>query len=194
MNFSLYFSIFLISCVSATTSFAQKDKKSSSGGGEGYKTGLGVRGGYEGGITVKHFIKETAAIEGIFTTGYRNSIYGNRSLRITGLYEIQKPLPNADGFNYFYGIGAHVGSYSYYEYGYYGDNGSGYYDKHGKWHSGGSYKKNYISVGLDAILGLEYQFTELPFTVGVDVKPYFDIFNGRGSYFDLAFSLRYVFK
>ena len=174
--------------------FSQKDKKKSEEGGEeGYETGIGLRGGNEGGLTIKHFIQDGAAIEGIFTTGLGYNGFGNRSFRITGLYEIQKPLPNAKGFDYFYGVGAHIGSYSYYSYGYNGYNGNGYYDKHGNWHSG-TYKDNYISVGLDAIIGLEYQFTELPFTAGVDLKPYFDIINGRGSYFDFAFSLRYVIK
>ena len=195
MKRSFYSYLTILLLLVSTNAIAQKEKKKSSdSGSDGYKTGIGLRGGNEGGLTIKHFISEGAALEGIFTTGYGNDGYGNRNFRITGLYEIQKPLPNASGFNYFYGVGAHVGSYSYYSYGYYGYNGNGYYDKHGKWHSNESYKSNYISIGLDAIIGLEYQFTELPFTAGVDLKPYFDVVNGRGSYFDFAFSLRYVIK
>ena len=50
--------------------FSQKDKKKSEEGGEeGYETGIGLRGGNEGGLTIKHFIQDGAAIEGIFFAG-----------------------------------------------------------------------------------------------------------------------------
>lgn len=35
-----------------------------------YKTGIGLRGGWIGGLTVKHFIKEGKALEGIFSSGW----------------------------------------------------------------------------------------------------------------------------
>ena len=107
------------------------------------------------------------------------------------MYEIQKPLPNASGFSYFYGIGAHFGSYDGSYYGYYGYSGSGYYDKHGKWHPTG-YKEHYTSLGIDLILGIEYKFSSVPFTLGLDIKPYWDFYGYSNHYYDEALSIRYT--
>lgn len=133
----------------------------SDGGQAGYKTGIGLRGGFGGGITLKHFIKSNRALEGIVSTAWR---YGG--IRITGLYEIHKPFPAVEGLDWFYGMGAHLGVYD-----------------------GG-----YAALGIDAILGLEYQITEIPFTIGVDIKPFFDFIGIRGNFIDAAFCVRYTIK
>lgn len=153
-----------------------------------FTTGLGLRGGFEGGITFKHFIKESAAIEVLLSRGWR---YGG--FRVTGLYEIQKPLPGIENLDWFFGGGVHIGFYDGTYYGYYGYYGTGYYDKHGNWHPTG-YRDRYTTIGIDGILGLEYQFTEVPITLSLDIKPYFD-FYGRGNHYgDGALSIRYVLK
>lgn len=167
-----------------------KEEKNSSGGSsgggmEGYKTGIGLRGGYEGGLTIKHFIREDRALEGILSRGW-----GYGGFRITGLYEIHKPFPGANGLDWFFGIGGHVGFYNDRYYDYDCDNG-GYYDNDGDWRK---CKDRYTTIGIDGILGLEYQFNEIPFSIGVDIKPYFDLV-GRGDHFgDGAFSIRYNIK
>lgn len=153
-----------------------KRNKTWSSAGAAYTTGVGLRfGGYESGLTVKHFIKSGKAIEGIFSTGwyYRGS-------RITGLYEIQQSISGAPGLYWFYGVGGHVGLYS-----------SRY------WNRGdcddGNCDGSRAAIGVDGILGLEYVFREIPFTLGLDIKPSIDLI-GWGSHFgDSAFSLRYVF-
>jgi hypothetical protein len=166
-----------------------KDKKneggSSGGGMTGYKTGIGLRGGWEGGLTVKHFIKSDRALEGILSRGW-----GYRGARITGLYEIHKPFPNAGVLDWFYGIGAHVG---FYDDDYYDRDckDGGYYNKDGKWKG---CRDRYMVLGIDGILGLEYQFTEIPFTIGVDIKPFIDIVGWGDHFGDGAFSIRYTFK
>ncbi|HET6990524.1 MAG TPA: hypothetical protein VFJ43_04330 [Bacteroidia bacterium] len=166
-----------------------KDNKNSSGGRQTtYTTAVGLRGGFEGGLTFKHFLSGSGAFEGILSRGW-----GWGGFRITGLYEMQKGLPNAKGLDWFWGVGAHIGFYDGAYYGYYGYYGGGYYDKHGYWHPTG-YQDHYTAIGIDGILGLEYQFTEVPINLGLDIKPYFDIF-GRGyHYLDAAFSIRYVVK
>lgn len=94
--------------------------------------------------------------------------------------------------DWFYGLGAHIGFYNEGYYGYKCDR-DGYYDKDGDWHRG-ECKDRYTTVGIDGILGLEYQFNEIPFSIGLDIKPYFD-FVGRGDHFgDGAFSIRYNIK
>jgi hypothetical protein len=69
-----------------------------------YKTALGVKF-YPGAITLKHFISDKAALEGI---GY----FYNHGTRITGLYEFHFDIPNADNLRWYVGPGAHVGFYN----------------------------------------------------------------------------------
>lgn len=164
----------------AFTANAQSQKKNSGGGGAGYSTGVGLRFGWDGGITAKHFIKDDAAIEGILSRAW-----GYRGFRITGLYEIQKPLPNAENFYWFVGGGAHFGMYGG---GYWG----GYYKKKGTIYYY-DYNRYYPTFGLDLIGGLEYKFAEAPFTLGVDLKPYFDLWGWGGHFWDGAFTARYTF-
>lgn len=165
-----------------------KSTESTSSGGSPYKTGLGLRLGYESGLTIKHFISSTSAVEGILSRGW-----GYGGFRITGLYEFQKSFAKVEGLDWFIGIGAHIGFYNSGYYGYYGYNGSGYYDKNGRWHPDG-YRDRYTTVGIDGILGLEYTFDEVPFSISLDIKPYFDLI-GRGDRFgDGALSIRYTIK
>ena len=183
----------------SANSFSQKTKTStkkksgyihasSEESSSNYKTGIGLRAGFESGLTLKHFIKTNNALEGILSRGW-----GYGGFRITGLYEFQKSFPDAQGLNWFVGIGAHIGAYNGNYYGYYGYSGTGYYDKHGKWHSTG-YRNSYTSAGLDLIIGIEYQFANAPFTIGLDLKPYFDLYGPSSHYVDGALSIRYILK
>lgn len=72
--------------------------------GSSYKTAIGAKF-YPGGITVKHFIKSNAALEGI---GY----FWERGTRITGLYEFHGNITNAPGLKWYVGPGAHIGFYN----------------------------------------------------------------------------------
>lgn len=175
--FLVLFAMIVLTCSSSV--YAQES---------GYRTGIGLRLGLEAGLTVKHFIKEHRAIEGIISRGW-----GYGGIRITGLYEVHKPFPQAKGLDWYFGFGAHMGFYSGHYYGYYGYAGSGYYDKNGDWHATG-YQDFYPAIGIDGILGLEYQFEEIPVTIGVDIKPSFDIIGWGHHYGDGAFSIRYILK
>lgn len=148
-----------------------------------YKTGVGVRlGGWESGITLKHFIKSNAALEGIVSTGW---LY--KGTRITALYEVQKSL-GPTGLYWFWGLGAHIGFYNQ-NYWSGGNCKDGRYEYKGRWYDCGTR----TAIGIDGILGIEYFFTGIPFTIGVDLKPSIDFF-GRGGHFgDLALTLRYAF-
>ncbi len=150
----------------------------------GYKTGIGLRGGYESGLTLKHFIASDKALEGIYSRHW-----GNFGTRITVLYEIQKPISGAKGLSFFYGVGGHIGFYNGLYYGY---KNNGYYDKNGNWQSV-PYQDRYTSIGIDGILGLEYKFSEIPFTVGLDIKPFVDLTRYSNYFGDAAFSVRYTF-
>jgi len=135
-----------------------------------YKTGIGLRGGLYNGLTVKHFIGDKSALEGILATRWRG-------FEITGLYEIHNQLTsNIDRLNWYFGFGGHIGFYN-------GDNTT--------WGDAGT---NYTVIGIDGILGLEYNFAEIPLNISVDWKPAFNLvgysrFWGDGG----ALSIRYIF-
>lgn len=136
-----------------------------------YKTAIGVRGGFPTAITGKHFINKTDALEGLFS-GYRGGF------EITGLYEKHANAFDIPYLNWYYGAGGHIGAFD-------GDIARpGYYfDGRGRG----------FTVGLDAILGLEYTLTEIPFVIGIDMKPTFDFAPNPGLWFGGGVSFRFYF-
>ena len=179
---------------------AQTKKKSGGGGSgsaSGYSTGIGLRGGgYSSGLTIKHFLsgKNGVAIEGLLTTEYKA-----RGARLTVLGEKHIGISDIKGLQFYYGAGFHAGAYQgrYYfadeRFYYKGRNGDVYFAKSNR----NSYyydEATYIAFGADLILGLEYKLPDLPFVVGIDYKPFFEVYNGyNGFYNDAAVSLRYTF-
>lgn len=151
-----------------------------------YNTGIGIRfGGWESGLTVKHFIKSNVAVEGILSSGWHY-----RGSRITGLYEIQKSISGAPGLYWFYGVGAHIGFYNE-RYWYNGDcNKDGRYWHNGRWYNCDGTR---ATIGIDGIIGLEYHFNEIPFTIGLDLKPSIGLIGYGGRFGDSAFTVRYAF-
>lgn len=135
-----------------------------------YNTGIGFRGGLTNGLTIKHFLGETGAIEGLFASRWRG-------LEITGLYEIHNQAFEVERLNWYYGFGGHIGFWN-------GDYTSGWGD------SGVSY----TVVGIDGILGIEYNFREVPINLGLDWKPSFNILGYTGFWADGgALSIRFIF-
>lgn len=136
-----------------------------------YKTGIGLRAGYPAGFTLKHYFNRTASFEGLLSTRWRG-------FEITGLYEINKPAFDIDRMNWYYGFGAHVGFWNgKYTYSYWGN-----------------YNDQYTIVGIDGILGLEYNFKEIPVNLSIDWKPQINVIGYSGFWFDgVAVSLRYIF-
>jgi hypothetical protein len=90
-------------CFVATT---QAQNTSSS-----YRTALGVKF-YPGAISIKHFVNERGAIEGLAS-------FWKGGVRFTGLYELHYPLLQVDGLQWYVGPGAHIG---FYDDKYYGGN------------------------------------------------------------------------
>ena len=68
-----------------------------------YSTAIGVKF-YPGAISVKHFINDNTALEGL---GY----FWSKGVRITGLYEIHGDINSVSGLKWYIGPGAHVGFY-----------------------------------------------------------------------------------
>ncbi|MFC2086891.1 hypothetical protein ACFLSA_01850 [Bacteroidota bacterium] len=134
-----------------------------------YNTGIGLRAGYSNGLTIKHFISNKSALEGILSSRWQG-------FQITGLYEIHNRLFSTDRLNWYVGFGGHVGFWN-------GD--------HTNW---GTHGTSYTVIGVDGILGMEYNFSEIPLNLSLDWKPAFNIIGYSGFWADGgALSIRYIF-
>jgi len=136
---------------------------------QNYNTAIGVRAGNQSGLTIKHFMGSDKAIEGILSFYYHNGA------TLTGLWTINKKAFDVDRLNWSYGLGVHVGFW---------DDEYYYYHDH----------YNHMSLGIDGILGLEYTIKEIPFNIGIDIKPFFDVYEHAGFYGAAALSIRYILK
>ncbi|RPD47033.1 hypothetical protein DNI29_12820 [Hymenobacter sediminis] len=186
----LFFGLVALGLLATTEGAQAQSKKKSGSSGAGYETAIGLRGGgWSSGLTFKHFLsgKNNVAFEGLLTREYQA-----RGGRLTLLLEKHLPISDFKGLQFYYGAGGHVGVY----------NGR-YYVLDGRFVRGRKrdfyytyYRedRNYIVGGADLILGLEYKMEDLPFTIGVDYKPFFEVFDGyTGFYNDAALSLRFAF-
>lgn len=134
-----------------------------------YSTGIGLRGGLSSGLTIKHFLGANKAVEGIFDSRWHG-------VSLTGLYEIHAQAFDTDRLNWYYGAGAHIGFYDT-QYKKWGDNSGGY-----------------SIVGIDGILGIEYNFKEIPINISADWKPALNLLGYSGFWADGgAISIRYIF-
>ncbi len=192
LPFILLFILFVLPGLVAQAQSKRKSGSGSGNGNSGYSTGIGLRGGgYSSGLTVKHFLsgKNGVAIEALVTTEYKA-----RGARLTLLGEKHKAVSGVRGLQFFYGAGFHAGAYQgryYFEDArYYRGRDDDYIKHYGYRYDDATY----IAFGADLILGLEYKLEDLPFVVGVDYKPFFEVYNGyTGFYNDGAVSLRYTF-
>jgi hypothetical protein len=119
-----------------------------------YKTAIGVKVWDGGGFTIKHFVNEKAALEGIV-------YFWDNSFRITGLYEFHGDISGAKGLKWYIGPGAHIGFYQYHNDPYYNDNNETY-------------------IGIDGVIGLDYKFNKAPINISLDWQPSFEFGTNRG--------------
>jgi len=133
-----------------------------------YRTGIGLRAGPYYGLTVKHFTGTKTAFEGLLTR------WGG--FDITILYEFHNRLFDVNRLNWDFGLGGHIGFWDGIDL---------------KYKTPGT---NYTIIGIDGIVGLEYNLSEIPINISLDWKPAFNII-GTSEFWPLggAFSIRYVF-
>ena len=152
----IFFSIVLVVGLS-TAAYAQD-----------YNTGIGLRGGTGWGVTLKHFVSKRNAFEGFFYAY-------NQGFNLTGLYQYHSMAFDVDNLRWYFGFGAHIGSYNYSNPKYKNDNNS-------------------FVLGVDGILGIEYTFTEAPINIGLDWNPNLNLTGRSGFYPGFgAISIRYTF-
>jgi hypothetical protein len=138
-----------------------------------YKTAVGLKfGGYENGFSVKHFLDQGTALEGILGIRSHGAV-------LTGLYELHQPAFNTAGLKFYYGFGAHLGTI-----------GKGNYRNFG---NDQYYDSSHILLGADGVLGLEYKIAEAPIAISLDLNPRLEL--ATGPFFDLApgLGLKYTF-
>jgi hypothetical protein len=135
-----------------------------------YDRALGVRLGWMAGVNYKSFFREDFAYEVILGAYYRGVI-------ATSLIEYYLPIGGPTGLYCYVGAGLHSG----YINGYYYRGPKGFYDKHR------------FSLGLDAVVALEYKFQQLPIAVSVDFKPFYDFVTLPAFPWDGGISVRYTF-
>jgi len=134
---------------------------------------LGVRfgnnDGFGGEISYQHELGEITRLE--VDLGFRDRANDNNAFKLTGVYQW---VWNIDqGFNWYVGFGAGVGS----------------------WNNNkvGSNVNDGLFVNADGNIGVEYNF-DIPLLISLDFRPEFGIigdYNDTG--IDLALSLRYQF-
>lgn len=120
-----------------------------------YSRAIGLRLGWDYGVSYKHFLNQKAAIEaiGTFRTfgigGFRWSY-----LRLAGVYLVHNPFPDVPGLQWYYGGGATFLTYG-------GDYGDYYPDDAS------------IGLGIVGAIGLDYKFENAPISLTIDWMPSF---------------------
>ncbi len=132
--------------------------------GQSYKTAIGLRAGGTSGLTVKHFVGNRAAIEGIVGVW-------NRGLSATVLYERHINAFDVSGLNWYYGGGGHIAFRTGHYVGLYHENHPHYY----------RYNES-MTLGVDGVIGLEYKVRNAPFAFSLDFKPFIEVNSEYGAW------------
>ena len=138
--------------------------------GSSYTTALGAKFYPGTGVTLKHFIKDDAALEGI-------AYFWKDGMRVTGLYEYHGNINGAAGLRWYVGGGAHVGFWN---------------DTY--WRREYGLTKGNVIAGLDGVLGLDYKFNGAPINLSVDWQPSYEFGTYGGFYGNWGgIAIRYTF-
>jgi hypothetical protein len=137
------------------------------GNAQYYSTGIGVRGGLFSGLTAKKFLDENIAVEGIFVSRWQG-------FQVTGLYQYNRVF-RGDHLSYFYGAGGSIGFFE------------------GEYVPWINTTAQHTVIGIDGIIGLEYCFESIPFSISIDYKPTVIIAGYGGALLDNgALTIRYI--
>lgn len=134
---------------------------------------VGLRLGTGLGASIQHFITNEQVVEGIVSSR-------SRGFTVTGLYELHTRILDAKGFRWYFGVGAHGGSYSDYGFEMIGVTGG---------------RGTHFFAGGDGILGAEYFMKDLPVQFSADWKPEYNFAGLTGwKSGNLGISVRYRFQ
>lgn len=141
-----------------------------------YSQAIGGRFGVANGISYKHFLNESHAIDGIV------NFQGNRDFalfKLLGLYEVHLPIYflDVEGLQWYYGAGGGIGSYRYKNINDSRDDERG------------------LAWSFDGVVGLDYKLPNAPLNFSLDWKPTMELTPESGVRFDgIGLSIRYVIR
>lgn len=156
--------------------------------------GIGLRGGDPAGLTVKKYNTNTAWELNIGHTyywsgsAYRDAFYEYDAyesyrnvdikswnprraiaIQVRHLWQQDLNLDGLSGLDWYYGVGGQIKSISVrYRY--------DYEDRFGNEYNNIYSTANYINLGADGIIGLEYTFKEVPLSIFADVNLFLEIY------------------
>lgn len=151
---------------------------------QGVHQAIGIRGGLSSGFEYRVFSGDLSSYKVLLST----RLLG-QGLQLTGLkeYHIPDAFDSNEELSFVYGFGAHIGFESWYVYDEYNVNFPGTIYRH---------RKSGPITGLDALAAIEYTIPQIPLVVGVEAKPYFNLFGKnfvQFQPFDIAFTVKYTF-
>ena len=139
-----------------------------------YLTAVGLRGGVFSGVSVKQKLSDEHMLEIILSAR-------EGGFNITMLAEKQRVAFENEHWHWYYGMGAHIGSWPRAIFRY-------------PWNNDLPPDGSRFVVGMDAIGGLEYTFDQVPINLSLDFKPSLN-FIPLGVFAEgLALTVRYTFR
>jgi hypothetical protein len=135
--------------------------------GQKENNAIGLRFSYGIGITGKHYLTKTTALEGVLHIG-------DNWFALTGLY--QKYINLRSNLDFYYGGGLQISAWS---------------NKYKVW--GHTYSESGAGFGIAGTAGLCYNFPDIPIDVSLDFTPviYLAPFGVNGN--NLGLAVRYTF-
>ncbi len=145
---------------------------------QGYNKAIGLRGGLSPGIEYRFYTDDINSYKLLLS-------WRNEGLQLHALKEFHRfdLFDFSENLIFIYGVGIHAGYESW--------NVVRYYENTSWYNSRAA-----MLAGVDGLVGVEYVFNEVPISLGLEAKPYFDVF-GRNMFriqpFDFAFTIKYLF-
>ncbi|MCC7231718.1 MAG: hypothetical protein IT242_02145 [Bacteroidia bacterium] len=145
-----------------------------------YTSAVGGRAGkFASGIDIKHFFDARSNVGIQLFGGFTREANGGWMTK--GYFVKQLPIFNSMlqiPVDIVFGVGGHAGLFR---------------DRYYRIESGNPlyYDVNTLAAGVDAMFALEYNTRKLPFTVGLDVNPYYSLLNPGPEWLDVGITVRF---
>ncbi|WP_297088571.1 hypothetical protein [uncultured Draconibacterium sp.] len=143
-----------------------------------FNKAVGIRGGLSSGFEYRFYTDDANSYKFLLATRDDGiQLHAFKEFHQYDLFAFSEQL------SLFYGLGVHFGYEQWDKY--YVQNNTSWYEE-----------RTALLAGVDALVGVEYLFYEVPLSVGFEVKPYVDVL-GRDFFnlelFDFAFTIKYLF-
>ncbi|MFV0269645.1 MAG: hypothetical protein ACK5HT_21200 [Draconibacterium sp.] len=143
-----------------------------------FNQAVGIRAGLTSGFEYRVYANDANSYK--FLLGTRDEGVQLHAMKEFHQFDLFR---HTDQLIFFYGAGFHVG-YEQWQKRYTGYNA--------EWYK----TRTAFLAGLDGLVGLEYIFYEVPISMGLEAKPYFDLFGSQMfniELFDIGFTVKYHF-